>query len=110
MRLFARIRLPFLIALVLSAAVSVAAQSAGTAPVATTGTAVESPCMNPANEPQDDWTLMWRLRAYRDLDCIISMMDQRLANGGSAALTRDQLQEIRMRALSAKDAAARIGR
>ena len=111
MRMFARIRLPFLIALALATAVSVAAQNATPAPVATAGTAaVESPCTDPANEQQDDWSLMWRLRAYRNLDCIMSTIDQRLAKGGSVTFTREELQEIRMRAQWAKDAAARIDR
>jgi hypothetical protein len=53
---------------------------------------------------------MWRLRAYRDLDCVVSIVDQHLAKGGSVTLTRVELQEIRARALWARDAAARIGR
>ena len=109
MRLFVRIRLPFLIAVALSTAASVAAQSGTPAAVTPTVTA-ESPCTDPANEPQNDWDLMWRLRTDRNLDCITSMIDQRLGKGGSVTLTREELQEIRMRALWARDAAARIGR
>jgi hypothetical protein len=106
--MFARIRLPFLIALALFLAASVAAQNPAPAPVGTTIT-TESPCADAPDQPGDS-TLMWRTRAYRHLDCLTSMIDQRLAKAGPISLTREELQDMRMQALWAKDAAARIGR
>jgi hypothetical protein len=106
--MFARIGLPFLIALALCMAASVAAQNPAPAPVGTTST-TESPCADAPDQP-DNSTLMWRARAHRHLDCLMSMIDQRLAKAGPITLTREELQDMRMQVLWAKDAAARIGR
>jgi hypothetical protein len=108
MRTFAPIKLALLLALALSTAASVAVHTAPPATADTTAT--ESACSEPAQEPNDD-TLLWRLRAYRNLDCVMAIVDEHLAKGGSSVtFTREELQDIRARALWAKDAAARIGR
>jgi hypothetical protein len=67
----------------------------------------------PAQEPDDDG-VRWRWRAYRDLDCVVEMVEalQGRVSGESATVvvSRDQLERLRTMALRAKDAAARIGR
>lgn len=66
-----------------------------------------------AQEPEDEST-RWRWRAYRHLDCVTELVDEALkraaAEEGTVTLTRDELERLRIRALWAKDAAARIDR
>lgn len=57
----------------------------------------------------------WRWEAYRQLDCAIEVIERAMkqsaeSEDGTVALTREQLEQLRARAFSAKDAAARIGR
>ena len=85
------------------------------------GAAVEScradaPPQGP--EPEDSrWK--WRLRAYRHLDCVVTLVDEALAasrtdprrgvEDETVRLTREDLERIRKLAWWARDAAARIG-
>jgi hypothetical protein len=68
------------------------------------------------SEPADPrW--LWRLRAYRHLDCVITLADAALDDdaregGGerdTVRLSREDLERIRILAWWARDAAARIG-
>lgn len=70
-----------------------------------------------ASEPADPrW--LWRLRAYRHLDCVITLADAALDDPGArdgggerdtVRLSREDLERIRLLAWWARDAAARIG-
>lgn len=54
---------------------------------------------------------LWRLRADRQLGCVIGMIDRALqAESDVVTLSRRDAERIRSLAFSAKDAAARIGR
>jgi hypothetical protein len=59
-------------------------------------------------------TYYWRWTAYRELDCAIEAIERALKSAeseeGTVTLTREELEHLRARAFSAKDAAARIGR
>lgn len=68
-----------------------------------------------------DPAFIWRLRAYRHLDCVIGLVEEAMRRGpdegGKAAgsrdevrLSRTELEQIRTLAFWARDAAARIGR
>ena len=56
----------------------------------------------------------WRWTAYRELDCAIEAIERAMKSAdseeGTVTLTREELEHLRARAFSAKDAAARIGR
>ena len=67
-------------------------------------------------EPEDSrW--IWRLRAYRHLDCVVALVDDALRGAGidggdhanAVRLSRRDLERIRTLAWWARDAAARIG-
>jgi hypothetical protein len=70
-------------------------------------------------EPQsgsDDPRWQWRLRAYRHLDCVTTIVDQALsatpagtAGKDTVTISRQELERIRTLAWWARDAAARIG-
>ena len=77
---------------------------------------VTSPTEEPACAPQPDpdysdtrW--LWRVRAYRHLDCVNAIVDRALSSGSSdrIELSRADLKRIRAEAWYARDAAARIG-
>jgi hypothetical protein len=54
---------------------------------------------------------LWRLRADRELKCVIDIIDKALqASGDAVMLSREDAERVRMLAFRAKDAAARIGR
>jgi len=54
---------------------------------------------------------LWRLRADRQLGCVIGMLEKALqVESDVVTLSRRDAERIRSLALSAKDAAARIGR
>ena len=54
---------------------------------------------------------LWRLRADRQLGCVIGMLEKALqAESDVVTLSRRDAERIRALAFSAKDAAARIGR
>jgi hypothetical protein len=60
------------------------------------------------SDPED----LWRVRADRQLQCVIGMLDEALKkrNGDVVTLTRSDAERLRALAFWAKDAAARIGR
>jgi hypothetical protein len=67
-----------------------------------------------APQPDPDYPDMrwvWRLRAYRHLDCVTAIVDRELssASGDRVELSRADLERIRAEAWYARDAAARIG-
>src|SRR5687767_9557003 len=79
-------------------------------------------CEANASEP-DDLQYVWRLRAFRHLDCVTGMVEEAMNRvrdddaGGSndnsdepVRLSRKELERIHMLVLLARDAAARIGR
>ena len=73
-------------------------------------TAAETgPCAPLEYEPPDLNSLS-RLRALRQMDCIASLMDQKLASGESVTMSREELERIRSLAISARVAAQLIGR
>lgn len=82
--------------------------------------AVPAACEEPAGQEPADDSYRWRLRAYRHLDCVMSLVDialkradesrTRVGEDQHVTLSRQDLERIRTLALWAKDAAARIGR
>jgi hypothetical protein len=58
-----------------------------------------------------DTRRVWRLRAYRHLDCVNAIVERALssASGERVELSRADLDRIRAEAWNARDAAARIG-
>jgi hypothetical protein len=56
----------------------------------------------------------WRWMAHRELDCAIEAIERAMKSAdseeGTVTLRREELEYLRARAFSAKDAAARIGR
>ena len=56
----------------------------------------------------------WRWTAYRELDCVIEAIERAMKSAdseeGTVTLTLEEIEQLRTRALSAKDAAARIDR
>ena len=78
--------------------------------------AVSWACRAEATLPEtDDSNVRWRWQAYQQLDCIAQAAERALeamddGEEGTITLTRDDVEEIRTRAIWAKDAAARIGR
>jgi hypothetical protein len=86
------------------------------APTAIVPAAVQSCRVDtaPDTEPQDSrW--QWRLRAFRHLDCVTTLIDHALVESGAGEasrriqVSRDELERIRTLAWWARDAAARIG-
>lgn len=69
-----------------------------------------------ADEPWDlTEDYRWRWRAYQDLDCVISTLEQALkrpAKSGKdqVTLSRDEVKQLLQLAWGARDAAQRIGR
>jgi hypothetical protein len=70
-----------------------------------------------ADEPREltDENARWRLRAYRNLDCLVAKLEQamnRPAGTGknTVTLAREEAEQLRTLAWLARDAAARIGR
>jgi hypothetical protein len=62
-----------------------------------------------ADYPDTRW--VWRLRAYRHLDCVNAIVERALSStsGDRIELSRTDLDRIRAEAWYARDAAARIG-
>jgi hypothetical protein len=69
----------------------------------------------------EDPSFVWRLRAYRHLDCVMRLVEEAILrapdDGGETGdtrqdirLSRKELEDIRRLAFWARDAAARIGR
>ena len=70
--------------------------------------------MPDADSQDSRW--QWRLRAFRHLDCVTTLIDNVLAPGGEddessreVRMSREDLERIRTLAWWARDAAARIG-
>ena len=65
----------------------------------------ERPPMSAAGE------FLWRLHAFRQIDCSIEILDNALKTqtGNAVTLSRDEAQRLRSLALGARDAAQRIG-
>jgi hypothetical protein len=77
--------------------------------------ALPAACDTAAVTAPTDETVRWRWQAYRDLDCLVGVVEQKLQGSrhgedGQVTISRDELQQIRSMALRARDAAARIGR
>jgi hypothetical protein len=68
-------------------------------------------CMPQPDSDDMDTRWVWRLRAYRHLDCVAAIVERALssASGDRVELSRDGLERIRAEAWYARDAAARIG-
>jgi len=107
-----RARLLF-IALVMALAVPVptGADRAGEDSAATS--ALPAACTpDPDSDPDySDTRWVWRLRAYRHLDCVNAVVERALssASGDRVEISRADLERIRDEAWYARDAAARIG-
>jgi hypothetical protein len=83
--------------------------------------ALSAPCRaDDAIEEPGDPKWQWRLRAYRHLDCVMSLADRALsapsgrtggARGGQeqVSMSREDLERIRTFAWWARDAVARVG-
>lgn len=102
-----RVRLT-LIALGMAFAVP-ALTGADVAPV--TSSTQESVCTPQPDPDYSDTRWVWRLRAYRHLDCVNAIVDRALSSASSdrIELSRADLERIRAEAWYARDAAARIG-
>ena len=71
----------------------------------------ESVCVPQPDPDYPDTRWLWRLRAYRHLDCVNAIVTRALtsASGDRVEVPRADLERIRAEAWSARDAAARIG-
>ena len=71
----------------------------------------ESACTPQGDPDYSDSRWVWRLRAYRHLDCVNAIIDRALSSSASdrIELSRADLERIRTEAWYARDAAARIG-
>jgi hypothetical protein len=71
----------------------------------------ESACAPQSDPEYSDTRWLWRLRAYRHLDCLNAIVDRALTStrGDRVELSRADLERIRNEAWYARDAAARIG-
>ena len=73
--------------------------------------APESVCAPQSDPDYSDTRWLWRLRAYRHLDCVNDIVSRALtsASGDRVEVPRADLERIRAEAWYARDAAARIG-
>jgi len=68
-------------------------------------------------QPAADSPDFWRWQAYHNLDCAIAFIDEQIGAPGAkpasedaqVTVRREDLEKLRMMALTAKDAAQRIG-
>ena len=75
-------------------------------------TATQPAACTPQPDPEyPDTRWVWRLRAYRHLDCVNAFVERALSSASSdrVELSRAELERIRSEASYARDAAARIG-
>lgn len=94
----------------LSMALAVPALTGADVPPVTMGTQPAAGTPQPdLDYPDTRW--IWRLRAYRHLDCVNAIVERALssASGDRIELSRTDLDRIRAEARYARDAAARIG-
>jgi hypothetical protein len=74
-----------------------------------------STCATEPPPDHDEARWRWRLRAYHDLHCAVTIIDRALGTSRSGAsvdrieMSREELERIRTLALRARDAAGRIG-
>jgi hypothetical protein len=74
--------------------------------------AIQPAACTPQPDPDyPDTRWIWRLRAYRHLDCVNAIVERALssASGDRVELSRADLDRIRAEVWYARDAAARIG-
>jgi hypothetical protein len=96
-----------LIALGMAFAVPVLTAADVTPGIACTQPAACTPQPDP-DYPDTQW--IWRLRAYRHLDCVNALVERALSTPGNRVeVPRADLDRIRAEAWYARDAAARIG-
>jgi hypothetical protein len=81
------------------------------APVTTSAHTQPAACAPQPDPDYSDTRWVWRLRAYRHLDCVNGIVERALssASGDRVELSRADLERIRAEASYARDAAARIG-
>jgi hypothetical protein len=68
-------------------------------------------CVPDPDPDYSDTRWVWRLRAYRHLDCVTAIVERALSSASKdrVELSRADLERIRAEAWYARDAAARIG-
>ena len=71
----------------------------------------EAACTPQPDHESSDTRWVWRLRAYRHLDCVNAIVDRALAKASTdrIEISRADLERIRAEVWYARDAAARIG-
>jgi len=76
-----------------------------------TALVAESICAPQPDPDYSDTRWLWRLRAYRHLDCVNAIVSRALssASGDRVEVPRADLERLRTEAWYARDAAARIG-
>jgi hypothetical protein len=97
--------LPFLVAAGEAGPAGARARSGSAGPSDTGGACAEAPV---TVDPE----YVWRMRAQRQLDCVVEIMDEalRAKKSNTVTLSREEAEQVRAMALWARDAAARIGR
>jgi len=97
-----------LVLIALGMAFAVPALTGANVPLATPLT--EDAACTPQPDPESsDTRWVWRLRAYRHLDCVKAIVDRALASTDRIEISRADLERIRAEVWYARDAAARIG-
>jgi hypothetical protein len=98
-----------LVLIALGMAFAVPALTGADAPVPTTVTPPAA-CTPQPDSDYSDTRWVWRLRAYRHLDCVNAIVERALssASGDRVEISRAELERIRTEAWYARDAAARI--
>jgi hypothetical protein len=93
----------------LGMAIAVPALTGAYVPPVTTATQPAA-CTPQPGPDQSDARWVWRLRAYRHLDCVNAIVERALSapSGDRIELSRADLERIRAEALDARAAAARI--
>ena len=97
-----------LVLIALGMAFAVPALTGANVPLAPTLTE-EAACTPPPDPESSDTRWVWRLRAYRHLDCVHAIVDRALASTDRIEISRADLERIRAEVWYARDAAARIG-
>jgi hypothetical protein len=99
-----------LVLIALGMAFAVPALSGAKVPLSTTPTEVAA-CTPQPDSGSEDTRWVWRLRAYRHLDCVTAIVDRAVAKTSTdhIEISRADLERIRAEIWYARDAAARIG-